>query len=430
MRYLTEAMGFRERLAAVPWGALEGRAATVCDAIARTLAGEAAERCVERALRANRELDRDGRRAFAEAIFGVSLWRRRLAGADAGAALFTFLRDVAGLDEVAAARLAGLSGGTRSSPGLAPSFGRAAPLPAKVGRATNFAERWSFPDWIAASFERDFGPAAEALAEALASPGPIFVRANALLTDRAALLRELAAEGVATRPTRFAPDGLVLETERPNVLGLAAHRAGRFEVQDEASQLVAALVGARPGETVLDLCAGAGGKTLALAAAMRNAGRLVAHDVDGDKLARLAIRARRAGATVAVLRELPEAFVADRVLVDAPCSELGALRRGPDLRWRLREADALAFPAVQLNLLRSAAHHVRPGGRLVYATCTLRREENDDVARAFERDATVFEREAPGDGRLDSSFGAEAFLALPHVHGTDGFFAAVWRRAR
>ena len=200
-------------------------------------------------------------------------------------------------------------------------------------------------------------------------------------------------------------------------------------MQDEGSQLLAALPGAGDGEEILDLCAGAGGKTLALAAEVGAAGRVHAADPDGERLRRLRDRAARAGlANVAVHGAVPPpALRVDRALVDAPCSELGTLRRGPDLRWRLDPAAFAPLPALQLSLCERAAAHVRPGGALVYATCTFRREEDEAVALAFEARHPEFARERP---RAPAGcVTADGFLRTwPHRQGCDAFFAAAWRR--
>jgi 16S rRNA (cytosine967-C5)-methyltransferase len=397
------------RLREVPWDSLAGLSETVVPAAARVLEGAAAEREIDVTLRADRTLDAPQRAALAEAIFGVGLWRRRLAAharsKDPRALLFALLRDLAGVPEERAAALTALP----------PPFPPRSPPPERI------AERWSYPDWIEAVFLRELGKDAEALAAAMCAPGPICLRANALRTDRNALQRLLEDEGVATSPGRYARDALTVTTPRPNLLALRSYREGLFEVQDEASQLVAQLVGARPGETVLDFCAGAGGKTLALAAAMGGRGRLVAWDPDADRLRRLGERARRAGASVELGRDVE----ADAVLADVPCSELGTLRRGPDLRFRLREEDVARFPALQREILESALRRVRPGGRLVYATCTLRREENEDVALALERAHPELRRLSPD---LPSTLLRDGFLRTwPHLHGMDGFFAAAWR---
>jgi 16S rRNA (cytosine967-C5)-methyltransferase len=406
------------RLRAVPWDSLAGIAPSLDAPLAGILDGAAAERVLDRFLRSHRDLDRGGRRAVAEALFGVGLWRRRLrchAGpaAPPRALLAALLRDLAGRED--AERLVGLASGSLPPP-------RAAPEP--------LAERWSLPDWLGAALVAAVGPAeAPALAEALCLPAPVALRANAAQGAREAVAARLRAERIETRPGLLAPHALLVESERPNLFGSAAWREGRFEVQDEGSQLLCAIVGARPGEEVLDLCAGAGGKTLALAADAGPGGRVHAADPDADRLRRLRDRVARAGlANVEVHGATPPAALrVDRALVDAPCSELGTLRRGPDVRWRLDPASFGALPALQLALCEEAARHVGPGGRLVYATCTFRREEDEEVALAFEARQPALERirpEAPAGCITDEGF----LRTWPHRHGCDGFFAAVWRR--
>lgn len=346
----------------------------------------------------------------------MGLWRRRLRfhageGAPPLLLLASLLRDLCGRPD--AELLCALP------PGALPP-----PLPPPPDLAT----RWSLPDWLAATLVQEAGDDAPLLAEAICLPGPIFLRVNRSRVSREELVARLAAEGVLARATRLAPDGLVVLSPRPNLLALAAFREGLLEVQDEGSQLLGEAVGARPGEVVLDLCAGAGGKTLQLAAAVGPGGAVHACDPDGARLVRLRERAARAGAVVHVHgSEPPAGLLADRVLVDAPCSELGALRRGPDLRFRLDPAGFATLPALQLRILERAAGHVRPGGRLVYATCTLRREEDEEVARAFGARRADF----TSSDALPGLSGGEGFLRLwPHRHGTDGFFAAAWERVR
>ena len=371
------------------------------------LSGAAAERVLDRFLRSRRGLDADGRRAAAEAIFGVGLWRRRLrfhVGEDAPPLLLlaSLLRDLARRDDAEA--LCALPEGR---------------LPAPVPPPEDLATRHSLPGWLAAVLEREAGDEAPLLAEALNIPGPIFLRANRARTSRDALAARLATEGVETRPTHLAPDGLEVLSPRPNLLSLPAFQEGLLEVQDEGSQLLGEAVGALPGDTVLDLCAGAGGKTLQLAAAVGPSGTVHACDPDAARLSRLRTRAARAGATVTVHGPAaPPDLLADRVLVDAPCSELGTLRRGPDQRFRVDPASFAALPPLQLEILERAASHVHPGGRLVYATCTFRREENEEVAMAFEA------------RRSDFTFSGSPLRLWPHRHGTDGFFAAAWTRSR
>ena len=412
------------RLASTPWGALQGLAVPLSAALAEILSGRPAEKVLHRLLRDRRGLSAPQRTALAEAVFGVGLWRRRLAWhlglEDWGAAeprwlLFALLRDLAGLPEGEAARLSTVE------PFAAPAR-RAAPA--------DLATAWSFPDWLAQLFQRELGDEADAFARALDVPGPVYVRVNALRTDRESLLARLASEGVQARLAPHARCALLLDG-RPNILGLASHQEGLFQVQDEGSQLLGELVEAQPGDSVLDFCAGAGGKALLLAGCLRNRGTLYVHDPDAERLDRLLLRASRAGVLgLQLLRgAVPPELLVDRVLVDAPCSSLGSLRRGPDVRWRIDPAALDAWPPLQRELLASAARHVRPGGRLVYATCTVRREENQEVSLDFEARHPDFIRLRPGEGWLAGDFVRDGFFqCFPHRHGTDAFFAAVYER--
>lgn len=372
---------------------------------------------LDRTLRAHRQLSRDQRQVLAEAVFNVGLWRRRLAfylGGSEGsvpALLCVFLHRLVGLPAGEAARLAGLE----VSPVLA------------EGEPPTLALRYSLPDWLAEHFVREWGPAAEDFCASLNVPGPITLRVNRLRTSREVLADRLRSEGVETRPGALSPLALQVVGPKPNLYGLDSLREGLFEVQDEGSQLLGLLVGARPGETVLDLCAGAGGKTLLLGAEMENQGRLLAYDPDGGRLDRLLTRCARAGVSnVQVLRAPPEGMLVDRVLVDAPCSELGTLRRGPDSRFRIDPAALEALPRIQREILARARGLVRPGGRLVYATCTVNRAENEEVVAEFLRESPGFRLVPP---EVAESCVRDGFLfCAPHLHGTDGFFAAVLER--
>ena len=321
----------------------------------------------------------------------------------------------------------------------------AAPAPADDPVA-RFALVHSLPDWIAARLLAERPHDADAFAASLNARAPLTVRANRLKTTRAELATRLRLEGLATEPTRWAPDGLHLLT-RVNVFGLGAFKDGLFEVQDEASQLAAELVAPPARGLVIDACAGAGGKTLALGALMGSKGRLLALDVAPKKLDELSRRARRAGLSNHRWQPIPEtgplppevarlAGQADRVLVDAPCSGVGAMRRNPEARWRLSPDFAASLPATQLEIALRAATLVAPGGRLIYATCTTFDAENEAVVRALLAAAPHFERvpvkEILGKARAADLATADGFALapLPHVHGMDGFYATVLRRRR
>jgi len=296
----------------------------------------------------------------------------------------------------------------------------------------------SLPDWLAERLLADWGDEAEALALALNQRAPMTVRANLLIGDRDALAAELAHAGLATRPGAWCDTALHVES-RTNLFALDAFRRGALEAQDEGSQLLADLAVAGGARLVVDLCAGAGGKTLAIAARLGNRGRIVATDVDPHKLEELRRRARRAGVSNAKAVLLagggwpPELDAlrgkADVVLVDAPCSGIGALRRNPEARWRLREADLAVFAARQREILDGACHLLAPGGRLVYATCTLLAVENADVVASVVRPglSAIPLSEILGD-RASALGDGEAFTVTPHHHGTDGFYARVLRR--
>jgi 16S rRNA (cytosine967-C5)-methyltransferase len=306
----------------------------------------------------------------------------------------------------------------------------------------------SMPDFLAARLVADHGGDAEPLARALNQRAPMTIRANLLRGDVDGLAAELTAAGLEVRRGEHAATALHVES-RTNLFGLAAFQAGRFEAQDEGSQLIAELVAPPPRGLVVDFCAGAGGKTLAIAAALGNRGRVIAADVDPRKLAELKRRARRAGVTTVQAVELAPAHDAalpaplarvegkvDRVLVDAPCTGVGALRRNPEARFRLGETDLARLPAEQLAIVERALGLLAPGGRLIYATCTVLRAENRavvDAALARHPDLELVPTKEiwglPRARVLGDPDGA-TLEVTPHRHGCDGFFAAVLRRRR
>jgi 16S rRNA (cytosine967-C5)-methyltransferase len=297
------------------------------------------------------------------------------------------------------------------------------------------------PDWLWHRLGESYDDAARAsLTRAWQQPAPLDLRANVMKTTRGAALAELSSEGLPVAATPYSPFGVRIQG-RPM---LARHpwlaEEGRLEVQDEGSQLVGLLVAPRRTDMVVDFCAGAGGKTLLLGAMMRSQGRLYAFDVSAKRLAKLTPRLARSGLsnvhpqTIASERDAKIKRLAgkiDRVLVDAPCTGFGTLRRNPDLKWRQTPEDLAELSAKQSSILASAATLVKPGGRLVYATCSVLPEENDAIVDAFlaanpafaERDvAELLER---ADIPLDTG---TRLRLRPDVHGCDGFFAAVLER--
>jgi 16S rRNA (cytosine967-C5)-methyltransferase len=297
------------------------------------------------------------------------------------------------------------------------------------------------PEWLEPYLERVFGKGLEREMAALNKPAPTDLRVNSLKADRATARAALVAEGVMAEPTPWSPIGLRL-TARASLGGLAAFKNGLVEVQDEGSQITALLLGARPGMRIVDFCAGAGGKTLALAAQMANRGKLVACDVSAYRLGHAPRRLRRAGVGNVERRALASArdkWVKrhagsfDRVLVDAPCLGIGAWRRNPGDKWRVTLEDLADLVVRQQEILRNAARLVCPGGRLVYATCSLLHEENEAQAEAFLASTPGFSVIPAADGWHETiggtAPGSDCYLRLtPARHGTDGFFVAIFER--
>jgi 16S rRNA (cytosine967-C5)-methyltransferase len=307
--------------------------------------------------------------------------------------------------------------------------------------------RGDYPDWLESSLARAFGEAAAEEGAALARRAPVDLRVNTLKADREKVLKALARFGAIPAP--LSPVGVRLPApdgpgRQPNVEAEIGHGRGWYEVQDEGSQVAALMAVAAPREQVLDICAGAGGKTLAFAAAMRNTGQIYAYDGDSLRLRPIFERLKRAGVRnaqvlqagdTAALTALGARF--DLVFVDAPCSGTGAWRRRPDAKWRLKPANLTQREQEQATLLASAAALVKPGGRLVYATCSVLPQENGDQIASFLANHSGFEtlpwrdswRAGVGGEPPTSADGSDATLLLtPARHGTDGFFIAVLRR--
>ena len=308
--------------------------------------------------------------------------------------------------------------------------------------------RHNLPEWLVQPLKEQLGDEFWPLVESLNQPGGLDLRVNALKDKRADVEKELALAGIKSTLTPYSPWGLRVQG-KPNLSKLDCFTRGAIEVQDEGSQLLALLLDAKRGEMVVDFCAGAGGKTLAIGAAMRSTGRLYAFDTSAHRLEALKPRLARSGLSnvhpAAIAHERDDRVKRlggkiDRVLVDAPCSGLGTLKRNPDLKWRQSLKAVEDMATTQTAILQSAARLLKPGGRLVYATCSLLPQENESVADAFTAGNSDFTSQDVGEAltqlKLESAeklcSGGETrqkYLRLwPHRHQTDGFFAAVWQK--
>lgn len=306
------------------------------------------------------------------------------------------------------------------------------------------------PTWLYRLAEEQYPDDVRDLFAAMTVAAPLDLRVNTIKSNREAVLAELRSSTrdhppMHAEPTRYSPDGIRLK-QKPPLTRWPLYKEGHVEVQDEGSQLVARLVAPKRGEMVVDFCAGAGGKTLALGALMRTTGRIYAFDIHARRLAGLGPRMARSG-----LSNIHPAAIAsendprvkrligkiDRVLVDAPCSGSGTLRRNPDLKWRFDQTELHRLLGIQASVLASAARLVKPGGRLVYATCSILTQENQGQIAAFlarHPDFFAVEAasvlEAQGVHVDQAERFAPYFVMLPHVHGCDGFFSAVLERRR
>jgi 16S rRNA (cytosine967-C5)-methyltransferase len=384
----------------------DARVQAAIDVLALVLAGAAADRALQAWGRANRFAGSGDRRAIGDLVYAAL--RSAAAARDPRAAILAGLR-AQGIDPEP------LFTGARHAP---------APLTPEERAALGLPET-GLPDWLLASLRRAYGARAEAELAALTQRAPVDLRVNTLKATRATALEKLAEDGIAAEPLDHPATALRILAGSVDIDSSAAHALGYVEVQDAGSQTVAALADARPGMAVLDLCAGAGGKALALAAAMTNTGRLLACDTAAVRLKRLVPRAARAGATIIETRQLAEdwldqpnpfAETFDRVVIDAPCSGSGTWRRNPETRARLTPAGLAHLTALQARLLDAAAPLVKTGGRLVYITCSVLPEEDEDQATAFLARSPGFT--APPATRLS-----------PASTATDGFFCAVFERS-
>ncbi len=400
-----------------------------------------ADQVIDRFFRANRRMGSRDRAFAAETAYGVLRHLREV-------------RCVAQALELPETPAALLSTGLVLHGGWSPDDLRQTPAADFAHQLAGAARAWESGEWSAAerlnltddAWTRLAAelPAAELaqLAHALNSPAPVDLRVNVLRASREAVAAQLGQAGFECSPTPYSPLGL-RRARRGPLFHTDAFRDGLIEVQDEGSQLIGLLLGARPGKRVVDFCAGAGGKTLLLAAEMRNRGEVIACDVSERRLRNMRARLKRAqldNVRCLVLQDEADPCMAgyrsgcDAVLVDAPCSGSGTWRRNPDMKWR--PFDLGELQELQGRILQNAAALVKPGGRLVYATCSLYRAENQEVIGRF-LDADSRFSLVPAAAALQKNGVPDAsaltdpdgmMRLLPHRHGTDGFFAAVMQR--
>lgn len=313
-------------------------------------------------------------------------------------------------------------------------------IKAKKTDELSLAQQADMPDWLWQRLAEQYGQEqALTIARSMHQPASLDLRVNILKTTREDVMAKFASENTEVSLTSFSPFGLRM----PQRMSINRHpffEDGKIEVQDEGSQLLAQLLAPRRGEMVADFCAGAGGKSLAIGALMRNSGRIYAFDVSEKRLHNLGQRLKRSGLSNLYsqvisnendpkLKRLNGKF--DRVLVDAPCSGLGTLRRNPDLKWRQQPQDVAELQVKQTNILNRAAKLVKTGGRLVYGTCSLLMDENEHIAEAFLAAHPEFKLVPANEVMAQQQIALDTgnFLKLlPHLHGTDGFFAAVFEK--
>ncbi len=429
------------------------RLATTIDALAEIwTAQRPADTILAKYFRARRFIGSKDRAAIAGAIYRILRSQARLTWhlarcgftpAPRALALADALLSDSGDEGIAAADLEALCNGGQYAPSALSAHERDMTRQLDGQQLTSeempAAVRLECPEWAEAMLYEAYGDRAEAVLAAMLHPAPLDLRVNTLKADRETLLREFEQVGWDIEPCKYTPEGIRLRN-RPDLNAHPALKEGLAEIQDEGSQLVALAVAAKPGMRVLDFCAGAGGKTLAMAAGMQNKGRIIACDVLAGRLKRSALRLRRAGVQNVDLQPLKtesdpwlkrhkDGF--DRVLVDAPCSGAGTWRRNPESRWRQLGPDLTELTRIQSSILDSAARLVKPGGRLIYATCSLLPIENQRQVEAFlERHSgyallpitSIWAEEWPA---LECPVNADMLTLNPADHATDGFFAAV-----
>lgn len=383
--------------------------------------------------RQNRELGVKDRAFIAESVYGVLRRKSLLAylsdGEDPRKLLLAWLLRVQG---ISLRELEGMLNKQQKEWAQA--------IKAKSSENIGPAMQADLPEWLWQSLAAQYGEAeALAIARSLQQSAPLDLRVNTLKATREEVVQKFEGARAQLELTPYSPFGIRMP-EKMNISRHPLFVEGKIEVQDEGSQLLAQLVAPRRGEMVADFCAGAGGKSLAMGALMRNTGRIYAFDVSEKRLQNLGARLKRSGLSNLhsqlissendlKIKRLQGKF--DRVLVDAPCSGLGTLRRNPDLKWRQTPTDIAELTAKQQKILDRAARLVKAGGKLVYATCSLLREENEGIVEAFLAAHPEF-RQMDAAGILAQQqigLNTGSYLKLlPHIHHTDGFFAAVLER--
>lgn len=372
--------------------------------------GYHADKVIERNLKNHKKWGARDRRFFAETVYDITRWWRKI-GAELG-------HENWGQNPLAQADLSK----DDVVQAVEHYLGREREPWAEVS-----APHWSsailnsLPDWLEERGQSELGAKWLPLMKALNQQAPVFLRANRLKCDHAELSKRLAIEGILSEPVAGLSDGLRL-TERKNVFVTAAFKEGCFEMQDGGSQMIAPFLGAAPGERVVDACAGAGGKTLHLAALMKNKGKVLALDVSERKLAELKIRLRRSGVDLVEVRQIDSLRTIkrleksiDRLLLDVPCSGSGVWRRNPDSRWKLTSEALSGLHQTQREILKEYSLVVKPGGVLVYATCSVFPSENETQVQWFIKENSDFVLESE-------------MMTSPATSTFDGFYAARLRR--
>lgn len=380
------------------------------------------DKVLERLFKANKQLGSRDRKFIAESTYDIVRWWRLLwaaVGRTEGPSLEPLeLWKVLGAWLVLKGEESSLPGWSEFS-GLSPASIRSRAEEA----SKNPAVRESLPDWLYDLGRKELGEKWDEILGELNQQAPVVLRANRLRTTREALKAQLASEGIDAEFAPVTPDGLKL-VERKNVFSAPSFQGGLFEVQDGASQQVAPLLAPQPGERVIDACAGAGGKTLHLAAMMKNKGKIIAMDVSERKLLELRKRCTRDGVDIVEMKTIEGAKsikrlanTADRLLLDVPCSGMGVLRRNPDSKWKLQPEEIERLRLLQSEILGTYCEMVKPGGRMVYATCSILPSENGDQVAKFLKNNDQW-----------SLIEEKSFW--PGQDGYDGFYAALMERRK